>query len=170
MAGIGKIVVVGGAEQPLKGWGATHVIDRYGSDEEVLKRIHDVVGDELIYAFDPVNPPQSQHMAISALSPTKKGTVARLVSFLGDHDETKIIGEKKAGYDMRSVIGLSQAKPETAGPFWDHFEKYLTEKVIVPNPYTIVNGLDAEKVNEVLDRYRDCCFFKSLSNAFVMLM
>jgi NADPH2:quinone reductase len=155
LAGIGKIVVVGGSEQELKGWGATHVLDRHGGDEVLLKRIRDVVGEDLLYAFDPVNPPESQHIAISALSSSKTGTVARLVSFLGDYDESKIIGEKKAGYEMRSVIGLSQAKPETAKPFWDRLENYLTEKIIVPNPYKVVDGLNAEKVNEVLDRYRD---------------
>ncbi|KAK3691646.1 hypothetical protein LTR37_018525 [Vermiconidia calcicola] len=39
LAGIPKIVVVGGDEHELKALGATHVIDRHGDEEAVAKRV-----------------------------------------------------------------------------------------------------------------------------------
>ncbi|USP82330.1 GroES-like protein [Curvularia clavata] len=155
MAGIGKIVVVGGSEEELKGWGATHVLDRHGGDQAVINRIRDVVGDDLIYAFDAINVPRDQHLAISALSSSKAGRVARLRFSTGAIDESKIIGEKIAGYEMRNVLGVSHMKPDTAEPFWNQLEEYLKNESLVPLKYEVVNGLDAGKVNEVLDRYRD---------------
>ena len=56
---------------------------------------------------------------------------------------------------MRNVLGISHMRPDTARPFWDRVEENLENKSLVPLKYEIVNGLDAEKVNEVLDRYRD---------------
>ncbi|KAF2629857.1 GroES-like protein [Macroventuria anomochaeta] len=155
MAGIGKIVVVGGSEEELKRWGATHVLDRHGGDEAVIKRVRDVVGDDLVYAFDAINPPDGQHLAISALSSSKTGKVARLRFSSGAIDESKIVGEKKAGYEMRNVLGLSHMKPNTAKPFWDRVEEYLRNESLVPLKYEVVDGLNVEKVNGVLDRYRD---------------
>jgi NADPH2:quinone reductase len=155
MAGIGKIVVVGGSEEELKRWGAMRVLDRYGGDEAVINRVRDVVGDDLVYAFDPINLPDGQHLAISALSSSKTGKLAHLRFSSRAIDESKIIGEKKAGYEMRNVLGISHMRPDTARPFWDRVEENLENKNLVPLKYEIVNGLDAEKVNEVLDRYRD---------------
>ncbi|KAH7123757.1 putative alcohol dehydrogenase [Dendryphion nanum] len=155
LAGIGRIVVVGGSEEELKGWGATHVLDRHESNERILERIQDIVGDNLIFAFDAINLPPDQHLAISALSSTKTGKVARLRFSSGTVDESKIVGEKKAGYEMRNILGLSHTKSETAKPFWERVEDYLGNKSLIPLKYDVVDGLSAEKVNEVLDRYRD---------------
>jgi NADPH2:quinone reductase len=155
MAGIGKIVVVGGSKEELRRWGATHILDRHGGDEAIIKRIRDIVGDDLVYAFDAINLPDGQHLAISALSSSKTGKVARLRFSSGAIDDSKIFGEKNAGYEMRNVLGLSHSKPDTAKPFWDRVEDYLRTESLVPLKYEVVDGLDVEKVNEVLDRYRD---------------
>ncbi|KAF3046159.1 hypothetical protein E8E12_011452 [Didymella heteroderae] len=155
LAGIGKIVVVGGSEEELKKYGATHVLDRHGGDAAVLERVRHIVGDDLIYAFDAINPPADQHLAISTLSSSKKGKLARLRSSVGSIEESKIVGEKKAGYDVRNVLGLSHIKPETAKPFWDRVAGYLKDGSLVPLKYEAVDGLDVDKVNELLDRYRD---------------
>ncbi|CAG5156663.1 uncharacterized protein ALTATR162_LOCUS4460 [Alternaria atra] len=155
LAGIGKIVVVGGDEAELKKMGATTVLDRHGGDAAVIKRIRDVVGDDLVYVFDAINPPEGQHVAISALSSIKTGKVARLRSSVGTIDESKIVGEKKAQYEMKNVLGMSQLKADTARPFWERVEGYLKDGSLVPLKYEIVAGLDVDKVNELLDRYRD---------------
>jgi NADPH2:quinone reductase len=154
LAGIGNIVVVGGDEKLLKQWGATHVLDRHGGHDVVLKRIRDIVGDDLIYSYDAFNPPEGQHLAINALSKSKKGTIARLVWAYGALDEASI--EKKfAGYDVKNIIGSSHATPELSAAFWDRVGGYFTEGSIVPLEYVVVKGLDVDKVNEVLDKYRD---------------
>lgn len=73
IAGIGKVVVVGGRGHELKANGATHVLDRHGGQDVVLERIRSVVGDDLIYAYDVVNLPEGQLLALNALSSHTKG-------------------------------------------------------------------------------------------------
>ncbi|CAH0027201.1 unnamed protein product [Clonostachys rhizophaga] len=153
LAGIGKIVVVGGNEDELKGFGATHVIDRHGGYDVVLGKIKDVVGDELIYAFDAVNPPDGQLLALNALSSHRKGALARLIP-RQPVDESKVLG-KKAGFEVKDTYGSSHGYPELAGPFWDRLPGYLESGKIKPLGYAVKHGLTADNVNEVLDAYRD---------------
>ncbi|KAK9489185.1 chaperonin 10-like protein [Lipomyces doorenjongii] len=153
LAGIGRIIVVGGNESELNGFGATHVIDRHAGYDVVLGRVREMVGDDLIYAFDSVNPPDGQILALNALSSHKRGTLARLLP-LGPIDESKVLG-KKAGFDVRNVFGSSQVHPELAGPFWERVPEYLEAGKLKSLPYVVKHGLEAGYVNEVLDAYRD---------------
>ncbi|CAG9952971.1 unnamed protein product [Clonostachys rosea f. rosea IK726] len=153
LAGIGKIVVVGGNEDDLKGFGATHVIDRHGGYDTVLGKIKDVVGDDLVYAFDAVNPPEGQLLALNALSSHTKGALARLIP-RQPVDESKVLG-KKAGFEVRDTYGSSHGYPELAGSFWDRLPGYLVSGKIKPLGYVVKHGLTADNVNEVLDAYRD---------------
>jgi NADPH:quinone reductase len=153
IAGIGKIVVVGGNEAELKGFGATHVINRHGDYDVVLGRIRDVVGGDLIYAFDTVSPPDRQILALNALSSQRRGALARLLPE-GPVDESKVEG-KEAGFDVRNVFGVSQAHPDLSRGFWERLPGYLETGKIKPLGYVVKQGLEAGNVNEVLDRYRD---------------
>ncbi|KKY38951.1 putative alcohol zinc [Diaporthe ampelina] len=153
LAGIGRIVVVGGGEAELKGLGATHVLDRHGGDDAVLARIRDVVGDDLVYAYDAVNDVEHQVLGLNALSSTKKGTLARLLP-LGPVDESKVVG-KKAGFEVRDTYGSSQGHPELAPDFWERLPGFLEAGEIKPTAYVVKQGLTADNVNEVLDAYRD---------------
>lgn len=153
LAGIGTIVAVGGNEAELKSYGATHVIDRHGGYETVLARIRGVVGDDLIYAYDAINPPDGQLLGLNALSSHKKGALARLIPRL-PIDESKVLG-KKAGFDVRDVFGVSSQHPELAGAFWSRVPGYLESGQIKPLAYVVKNGLTASNVNEVLDAYKD---------------
>ncbi|KAF2798441.1 hypothetical protein K505DRAFT_333457 [Melanomma pulvis-pyrius CBS 109.77] len=69
---IGKIVVVGGDETQLMKWGATHILDRHGGHDTVLKRIRGIMGNPVIHAYKTVNPPADQTLGINALTSTKK--------------------------------------------------------------------------------------------------
>lgn len=153
LAGIGRIVVVGGNEAELKGLGATHVLDRHGGHDAVLARIRDVVGDDLVYAYDAISPVEDQVLALNALSSTKKGVLARLLP-LGPVDESKVVG-KKAGFEVLDTYGSSQAHPELALGFWERLPGFLEAGKIKPTAYVVKQGLTAENVNEVLDAYRD---------------
>ncbi|KAF2800546.1 putative alcohol dehydrogenase [Melanomma pulvis-pyrius CBS 109.77] len=153
LAGIGTIVTVGGSEPELKSYGATNVIDRHGGDEAVLKRIREVVGDDLIYVFDAINPPPGLILGLNALSSKKKGKLARLLP-RGTVDATKVVG-KEAGFEVLDVFGSSQVKPELAYPFWERVPDYLISGEIKPLGFTVKQGLTAENVNAVLDAYRD---------------
>lgn len=153
LAGIGRIVVVGGPEQELESYGATHILDRHGGYDIVLKHIRDVVGDELVYAYDAINLPEDQPLGLNALSSTKKGLFARLRA-MSPVDETKVVG-KKAGFEVRNVFGSSQAHPELSRGFWERVPAWLEEGKIKPPPFVVKEGgLRQEMVNEVLDAYR----------------
>jgi NADPH2:quinone reductase len=153
LAGLGTIVVVGGDEAELKGYGATHILDRHGEYSEVLERIRNVVGDDLQYAFDAVNTPTGQVLALNALSSTTKGKLARLVP-RGPVDESMVVG-KKAGFEVKDVLGSSQLNSQLAYPFWERVPDLLASGKIKPLKFVVKNGLTPENVNEVLDAYRD---------------
>lgn len=155
LAGIGRIIVVGGDQAELESYGGTHVLSRHGGEDSILARIHDVVGDDLIYVYDAVNRPSEQHLGVNALSNTKRGVLARLVTS-SLPDETKI-RPKTAGYDVKNVYGSSHLHPEFATALWSRLPGYLEDGRIKPLTRFEVfeSGLDADKVNEVLDRYRD---------------
>ncbi len=153
LAGIGRIVAVGGDEAELKSYGATHIVDRHGGYETVLGRIRDIVGDDLIYAYDTVNPPPGQILALNALSSHKRGALARLLP-MGPVDESKVIG-KTAGFEVRDVFGSSHAHPELCKEFWARVPAYLETGIIKPLGFVVKEGLEPDNVNEVLDGYRD---------------
>lgn len=155
LAGIGTIVVVGGDEGELKSYGATHVVSRFAADEaQLVDNIRAIVGDDLVYAYDPINPAATQHVALNALSHSKRGTMARLLP-VGNPDETKVHA-KQAGYDVKNVFGSSHARPDVAKPFWDRLPGYFEAGKIKPlkNVEVVEPGLDADKVNDLLDRYK----------------
>ena len=152
VAGIGTIVVVGGNKAELESFGATHVIDRHAGNDTILSRIRDTVGDDLLYAYDTISPPDGQTLALNALSSHKKGALARLLP-LGPVDESKVLG-KKAGFEVRNTFGASQQHPELAGAFWSRLPGYLESGQIKPVAYVVKEGLLASNVNEVLDAYK----------------
>ncbi|KAK8118002.1 uncharacterized protein PG998_006283 [Apiospora kogelbergensis] len=154
LAGIGKIVVVGGSDAELKGFGATHVLDRHGGHDAVLARIKAVVGDDLVYALDTVNAPADQHLGVNALSNSRKGLLARLVPS-GPIDSSQVVGAKKGGYEVLDVHGISLTNLELCTPFWRRLPDYLLTGDIKPLGYVVKHGLDPAAVNEVLDAYRD---------------
>ncbi|KAF2116853.1 putative alcohol dehydrogenase [Lophiotrema nucula] len=154
LVGIGEIVVLGGKEEELKGWGATQVLNRHGGDEAVHSRIKSAVGDDPIYVFDAINPVETLYVGINALSSTRKGRVARLIP-TGPHETAKVT-KKEHEYEVKDVFGIPNGKP-VGEAFWANIDEYLREGKIVPLKYEVADGvgLDAGKVNEVLDRYRD---------------
>ncbi|KAH7066906.1 putative alcohol dehydrogenase [Paraphoma chrysanthemicola] len=151
-SGFKTIVVVGGREAELRSYGATHVVDRHGGHEAVTKRIRDIVSDDLILAFDAVSAPGEQHVAINALSNSKTGKLARLRSSRGELQEA-LIQPKKAGYELKNVMGSSSAHADITGPFWKNLGDFLVQGKIKALEYATVDGLDADKANEVLDAY-----------------
>lgn len=154
LAGIGRIVVVGGPEEELKSYGATHIINRHLGFDAVLEQIRAVVGDELYYAFDAINMPEGQLLAANALSSHKRGRLARLLTSFGPVDESRVVG-KKAGFQVVNVLGLSQLQPEIAYPFWERVPELLTSGKLRPLGFVINDGLTVENVSEVFQAYKE---------------
>ncbi|KAF2097520.1 GroES-like protein [Rhizodiscina lignyota] len=155
-AGIGTIVAVASkikGEAELKRLGATHVIDRHGTLDEIDYEIREVVGDDLVYALDCVSSGPGEHtLGVRALSSSKRGKLAVLVR-TASVDETKI-GEKRAGYERRPILA-DPSIPGLSKPYWEMVPGWIEGQVITPTPFSVIEGLDADKVNEALDGYRD---------------
>ncbi|KAI0470542.1 putative alcohol dehydrogenase [Xylariaceae sp. FL0804] len=153
LAGIGRIVVVGGDERELRRFGATHVLDRHGGQDAVLARIRALVGDDLLYAFDAINDVEGQLLTVNALSGHSRGKMARLIPH-DPVDESRVHG-KNAGFEVLNVFGISNVYPDTGRPFWERLTGYLEAGSIKPLSYVVKKGLTPENVNGVLDAYRD---------------
>lgn len=153
LAGLGTIVVVGGPESELKAYGATHVLDRHLPYEELLAKIREIVGDDLLYAYDTANPPEGQVLAINALSSTKRGRFARLLP-MGPVDETKV-EPKKEGFELCDIHGSCHAHPALSKAYWERLPGFLSEGKIKPGKFEVAHGLDVDAFNALLDKYRD---------------
>ena len=151
IAGIGTIVAVASlsSEKELKQYGATHIVDRKA--EDINAEVRKIVGDDLIYAVDAYNGGPDLSLAVSLLSNSKKGTLVHLVP-VGPGEE--ILRTKKAGCKATGVFGSSAAHPELATLFWKTFADWVESKQVQPTKYEVIDGLDAEKVNLVLDEMK----------------
>ncbi|KAL5339393.1 GroES-like protein [Aspergillus crustosus] len=157
LAGFGKVVTTAGVKdsqkvEGLESLGATHIIDRSVGDEEIERQIRDIVGDELIYILDAVNNGKDQNLGVSVLSNSKKGTLITLVR--GEVD-AKVAEKKKAGFRKAQALGISHMHEEFAKAFWKKYPVWIGEGKLKPLDYVVIEGLDADKVNAVMDEYRD---------------
>ena len=151
IAGIGTIIAIASlsSSNELKQYGATHIIDR--KSEDVNTEVRKIVGDDLIYAIDAYNAGPDLALAVSLLSNSKKGILVHLVP-VGPGEE--VLSTKKAGCKATSLYGSSGANPELATLFWKTFEDWLESKQVQVSKYEVIEGLDADKVNLVLDNMK----------------
>ncbi|TVY59634.1 Chloroplast envelope quinone oxidoreductase-like protein [Lachnellula suecica] len=154
LAGIGTIITTASlaGEEELRGYGATHVIDRKLSDEEVEKQVRAIVGDELLHVYDTFHG-DDHSLAVSLLSNTKKG---RYIHLIPGKPSDAVAARKQAGWEEKQMFGHSNAFPDVLGPlFWKLLPGWLVSGEVKPPQHAIIEGLDAERVNRALDGYRD---------------
>ncbi|KAM3076116.1 hypothetical protein ACMFMG_006369 [Clarireedia jacksonii] len=152
LAGIGKIVVTASLsnESELKSYGATHVVDRHGTDSEVEARVRQIVGDDLIYVYDAIN--DEHTLAVSLLSSTKKGKVATLVP----PKLAESTSASKKNYDISHVVGVAQFHPELAAATFGALPELIDSGKIKPLNFQVLEGgLNVDGINKILDNYRD---------------
>jgi NADPH:quinone reductase len=163
LIGIGMIIVIAAERNTpkLKAMGATHIIDRHASDADIEAQVRNLVGDDLIYAYDPISSPvggphsdtPSATLALSCLSKTKEGRLATLLP--GGVDE-EVAKTKEKGYRKVFVQGVSRMYPELMKGFWEQAPGWLAEGKIKPSdPIEVIQGLDAKEIDRILDGYRD---------------
>lgn len=151
LAGFGTIVATADAkknEAELRRYGATHIVDRYAENAE--QQIRAIVDDDLVYAFDAVNVDHT--LGVSLLSNTKKGTLVCIVPGQAAADK---VGKKAAGYQEKFTQGQSHNQPELGAKFWKWLPVWMTEGKVKATAWDVLEGLDADKVNNVLNAYRD---------------
>ncbi|KAL7924482.1 GroES-like protein [Trichoderma austrokoningii] len=152
-AGFGTIIVIAGKTKAdyLVELGATHIIDRILSDDQIESKVRGIVGDDLLHVCTAVFA-KDQTLGARLLSNSKKGTLVTVTK--GAVDERKLT-EKKAGYEVRGFLCRPHAedKRELAKLFWKSFPDLFEKGMLRPTPYEVVEGLDANRVNEILDAY-----------------
>ena len=158
LAGVGTIVTIASkkSENELKSLGATHVIDRHASDEELEHSVRAVVGDTLIYSVDCVNGSQGgQTLGASILSNSQKGTLVVLVH-RGTVDETRLSRAKReGGYEKKAVVAAQAMFPEEAAAFWRYLPGWVEDRKVRPTTWEVVEGFNVERVNAAFDTARD---------------
>ncbi|KUL89537.1 hypothetical protein ZTR_04403 [Talaromyces verruculosus] len=158
LAGFGKIIATAKVHsdggQSLRNFGDTHIIDQEASDVEY--QIRALAGNKLLYAFDTVNGDYSggfsHRLALSLLSTTKKGSLATLVR--GEADPA-IAATKTAGFKKNQILGVSDLHQELTDNFWRELPGRIENCELKPLNFEIIDGVDAMKVNDLLDDYRD---------------
>ncbi|KAL7904483.1 GroES-like protein [Trichoderma velutinum] len=154
LANFGSIITVASKskEDLLKSLGATAVIERNQSEDEIEQEIRALVGDDLVYVIDCVGrTPDGQTLGARALSNTKRGTLAALVH-AGGVDESRI-GPKRAGYDRKKILCITTKYPDLTRSFWDILPTWIEDGKLLPTTFQVFNGLDVVRINKLLDNY-----------------
>ena len=148
-----KIIVVAARknEDELKAMGATVVIDRHASNADQIKEIRGIVGDDLKHCFNAVA--HDTTVAVGVLSNSVKGHLNNTT--FGEVAEKDLAGEKKAGYGEGLSQGMSMNNLEAAELFWKTLPSWLKDGVLKVPAWRVIEGLDADKAMEVLNKYRD---------------
>ena len=154
LAGMKNIITIASKrnEQQLKDLGATHVLDRTLSDDELEDAVRAITGDKLVMAFDVVNVGERQTLGARFLSTSQKGTLVSII-MPGSVDETQFRAPKKGGYERKFVVCAPKYLKEMSVPFWDNISSLVEEGHLKPTNWSVIEGLDAKAVNRALDGY-----------------
>lgn len=149
LAGIGTIVAIASAsnESSLRDFGATHIINRKSSN--IKNEVRTAVGGEVLRVYDAYG---DLDVSVSLLSEQQKGT---LVHITKAKVSDEVLANKKGQFDQKFVQGASGSNPVFGRQFWTQFPVWLEAGDIKPLKYNIIEGMDVDKVNEVLDSYHD---------------
>jgi NADPH2:quinone reductase len=147
LAAIPNIVVVGGEKAPLRQLGATHVIDRHSTEDDLVDKIRKAAGNSLHYALDAVNLPEGLSLALRALSDDQPGKVARLLP-VGTVEDAR-------GHELLDVLGLFLYRNPLCISFWERLTAYVEAGALCPTSFSTQHGLQSDAVNAALDGYRD---------------
>jgi NADPH2:quinone reductase len=154
LAGIGRVIAIASKsnERQLKSLGATHVVDRHQSLDEIDQEVRALVGDDLTMVYDCIGGANGgQTLGAKLLSNSKRGTLAVLVH-AGTVDESNV-GDKREGYDRKFIICATKMFKDVSVPFWNQLPTWIENNELSPTTWQVVDGLDAPKINELLDGY-----------------
>lgn len=141
-------------EEELLEMGATQVLDRHLPQDELVSKIHEIVGgqEEVTRVYDCAS--WTFELAASLLAKNKEAKIATLHR-PGD-DQKKLVeqGNEKAKIDILRVVVNNWGEEDTE-KFWEWIESGVRDGWIRIPKYRVIEGLDADKVNEALDSYSD---------------
>lgn len=137
----------------LRELGASHVIDRYLSQVELVRQVRGILGaGGVLKVLDCVS--WTHELAVALVPEDEKSSVATLHRATAVADILEREGKTKAvvGFVMGAVNNWGK---EDSAAFWKWLGKVVGEGTVRLPKYRVIEGLDAEKVNEALDSYRD---------------
>ena len=153
MVGLGSVIAVASisGEKELKELGATYVVDRYS--EDVVRDVHAIVGgpDVVTYVIDCAN--WVYDLAANLVSRTRPSVIVTLHRADSAVEALERLEKQKAR--AMGAKGLREHFTELAEVFWGNIGEWVAEGKILTGKFRVIEGLDAEKVNEALDLYRD---------------
>ncbi|KAG8935511.1 hypothetical protein FRC02_007870 [Tulasnella sp. 418] len=137
LAGLSEIVVTASPRHTeyLKSLGATHVFDRFTEPKKLEEDIRKVIGDDLIYAFDPISVAETQALSWSLLSDRLPGALITTQSPIG-----KDKAPKKPEGTRWNIIQGSPSKREVTVPYWRNVRRWAEEGKIRPNNVALIAG------------------------------
>ncbi|KAK4502995.1 hypothetical protein PRZ48_006422 [Zasmidium cellare] len=150
IAGFGQITTIAGLknEAELMKMGATHVVDRHGTNEGVVSQVHTITGKDVTLVLDTVN--QSFELATSLLSKNKE---SKLVTFLPNYQPEALAEQRPKAKGIFVEGGNPRLEPYRQH-FWKHVTEWLAAGKILPTSYWTLDGLEnVDKINAVLDGY-----------------
>jgi NADPH:quinone reductase len=117
-----------------------------------VRDVHAAAGspEEVTIVFDCVN--WKYELAAELVSATGQNNIVTL------HPAESVVKElEKLGKKGRAGIakGIREHFTELFEAFWGNIGDWVAEGKIKPGKFRVIEGLDAEKVNEALDSYRD---------------
>ncbi|KAF7189731.1 Dehydrogenase orsE [Pseudocercospora fuligena] len=151
LAGIGRIITIAGlnGKEELERMGATHVIDRQSSNEEITKQIHAITGQEgVTHLYDCRS--LSFELAASLLPAQASSRLIALHPI--EQAQAELLVEKSPNCSATFVENIHLGDDEKM--FWQQVPKWLAEGSILPSKYRVVDGLDhVDEINAALDAY-----------------
>lgn len=153
LAGIGQVIAIAsaGRTEELKKLGATHVIDRHASAEEIRSQVKEVTGqdgEENIY--DCVS--WDYTLPISLLSTTKPSV---LLTLHPAEEAEKQAKEKRPKARVQFILGTAEFIQPATKKFWEALPVWVKEGALAVGKYRVVEGLDLGRIEGGLDSYRD---------------
>jgi len=154
--GIGLIVVTASLsnKEELLELGAAHVIDRHLPESEVTAQVWEVLGgqEEVVKVLDCAN--WTFEVATSLVAKDRESFIATLHQVRAGPE---LLAQKGKSKSQMKVLGVAVNNwgDEDTEEFWKWLGKEVTEGRVKIPKFRIVEGLDAEKINEALDSYRD---------------
>lgn len=151
LAGIGRIVVVAGlsSETELREMGATHVIDRQMSNEDIVKQIHAITGpDGAKNIYD------CRSMTFELATALASQTADSRLFTVHPIDEPKAITDSRPRCKALFVEGSSSNMAPYETDFWQRTPGWLKDGSIRPSNFRVVEGLEqVDEINAALDEY-----------------
>lgn len=153
LASIGTVIAIAsaGRAEELKKLGATHVIDRHASVEEIQRAVKDISGEEGVQnIYDCVS--WDYTLPISLLSTSKPSVLLTLHPV---EEAEKLANDLRPKARVQFILGTADFIQPATAQFWEALPVWVKEGALAVGKYRVVEGLDLKSIEEGLDSYRD---------------